>query len=101
MPLINAKLVTIVSVFEARDRITEELKKLGVSGMSIARVEGEGFHGTKRDGLFESANAAFSVVASERLAAAILEWVEREIEPRHPVIAWSSEVVTLSGHHFA
>jgi hypothetical protein len=101
MPLINAKLVTIISVFEVRDRIRTELKRLGASGMSIAHVEGEGFHGSRRDGLAGRANAAFSVVASETLASQVLTWVERELERDYPVIAWVSDVVALPGSHFA
>jgi nitrogen regulatory protein PII len=101
MPLVQAKLVTIVSVFEVRDRVRDALRRLGASGMSIGQVDGEGFHGTKRDGMVDRANAAFNVIASAPLAAEIVAWVERELEPEFPVVVWVADVHALPGSHFA
>jgi hypothetical protein len=100
MKWIPAKLITIITVSEARDRIAEEIKRLG-SGFSVGSVAGVGFHGERRDDLFNTANVQVSVVASAQLTEQLMAWVTGELEPLFPVVAWVSDVTALPGRHFA
>ena len=95
MPAIPAKLVTIITVFSAQLRIERGLAKLGAKAYSLAKVDGRGQHGHQRDGIVDSANVQFSIVAHEKLAMQILEWVEREIASSEPVIAYAADVIAL------
>ena len=96
MSSVQAKLVTIITVFEARDIVLEALAALGVRGFSLSRVEGVGVHGKKRTGLVDADNVEFAIVTSEPLCARILEWVDGDLLACHPGIAYSSDVVAVA-----
>ena len=101
MKWIPAKIVKIVSVAEVRDRIAVELRKLGVSGFSIGSVDGMGFHGERRNDLFDTGNVEVTVVASAELAEKIMKWISAELDPNFPVVAWAADVTALPGRNFA
>jgi hypothetical protein len=96
MPPVPAKVVTIITVFEARERVLEAFVTLGVRGYSTFQVEGAGVHGDKRIGLVESENLVYVVLASDGLATRMLTWVETQLLPRYPGIAYSSDVAAVA-----
>ncbi len=96
MPPVTAKVVTIITVFEARERVLEALTTLGVRGFSTYNVEGTGVHGEKRTGLVETENLVFVILASEPLSDRVLAWVEEHLLPRYPGIAYSTDVSAVA-----
>ena len=96
-----AKLVTIVTPFSARQRVVDVLTELGVRGYTAASVEGHGVHGDRVSSLFEHENVAFTIVVSGAIAAKLLAWVEDELAPTDPSIAYCADVVAVPAGHFA
>lgn len=87
----KAKVVTIITVFEAEDPVLNAFTRLGVTRFSSFESEGVGVHGAKRSGLSENRNLQFVIVASEALAARVLAWADRELVPHYPSIAYSTD----------
>ena len=56
MPPTNAKVVTIITAFDARARLLEAFSDLGVRSFSTFHVEGMGVHGEKRSGIGDTRN---------------------------------------------
>lgn len=96
MPATPAKVVTIITAFEARQLALDAFADLGVRGFSEYRVEGVGVHGAKRGGLVETENFAFVIVASEALSVRLLTWVEERLLSRYPCIAYSTDAVAVA-----
>jgi hypothetical protein len=95
MPSVPAKLVTIITVFEARDHVQSGLRELGLGGYSVARVEGHGVHGELVSGFGSAQNFLFLVLTSAERAAGLLEWVERALVPNFPGIAYAVDAVAV------
>lgn len=91
----GTKVVTIVTVFAARELVQAAFPSLGVDGFTARHVEGVGAHGEKRTSLFDAKNVEYIVVASESLAERIMQWVEDELLPRYPAIAYSTDAVAV------
>ena len=64
---------------------------------SAFHVEGVGVHGEQRSGFFQNQNVVYVAVASEQLAAHLLEWVEAHLLPVFPSIAYSTDALAVSG----
>ena len=100
MPAVQAKLVTIITVYSARQRVVDALAALGLRGFSVHSVEGHGAHGQRVDTFFEKENLAFNIVTSAELAAKLLEWVERDLLRHDPSIAYCADVTAVPAGHF-
>jgi hypothetical protein len=96
MPLSTAKVVTIITVFDAREFVLQGFADLGVDSFSSSHVDGIGVHGTKRHGLIEAGNLVYTIVASEQLSDRILAWAEQHLVTRHPSIAYSTHATVVS-----
>lgn len=96
MTLTNAKVVTIITAFDARARLLEAFADLGVHSFSTFHAEGMGAHGEKRTGLDETKNLVYVSVLSETVAARVLAWVEAELLPAFPSIAYSTDAVAVA-----
>lgn len=92
----NAKVVTLITVFDARDLVLKAFADMNVRGYSLAHVEGVGVHGQKKSGLVETENLSYVIVASESLAAQVLDWVDRELLARYPSIAFSTDATAVT-----
>lgn len=101
MAPVNAKIVTVVTGAAARPRVVEALEAMGARGFTVSRVEGHGAHGDRKTGFFDDENVAFSVVVPEPLALRILEWVETDLAPREPSIAYAADVLAVPAGHFS
>jgi nitrogen regulatory protein PII len=95
MPQLEAKLVTIITTFDAEHRVREALREIGIRGFSVARVDGEGVHGERQGGFITHESAAFTVVTTAELAAKIMAWVEQHFVPTSPGIAYVTDVVAV------
>jgi nitrogen regulatory protein PII len=96
VPPISAKVITIITAFEARDLVLDAFADLGVRKYSVLHVEGLGAHGERRSGLTETKNLMYIVVASEALAARLLQWVERELLLAASSIAYSADAAAVA-----
>jgi hypothetical protein len=96
MSLSTAKVVTIITVFDARELVLQGFAELGVDSFSSSRVEGVGVHGTRRSGFIEAGNLVYTIVASEQLSDRILAWVEQHLLSRHPSIAYSTHATVVA-----
>ena len=92
----KAKVVTLITVFEAEEAVRTAFARLGVTRFSTAHIEGIGAHGRKRSGLSENKNLEFVIVASDALAERVLSWVDRELLPNHPSIAYSTDATAVT-----
>lgn len=92
----KAQVITIITVFDAQAMVRRGLEGIGVTGFSWSHVDGVGVHGEKHTGLIEVKNLQYVIVASAPLAARVLAWVDRELLPRHPSIAYSTEAAAVT-----
>ena len=96
MPPVPARVVTIITTSTARQRCLDAFTELGVKSFSETHVGGAGVHGKKRNTLFETENVEFIVVSSAALALRLLDWVEHNLLPHWPMIAYSADVVAIA-----
>jgi hypothetical protein len=96
VPPITARVVTIITTFEARDLVLNAFGDLGVRKYSVLHVEGMGAHGERRSSLTSTKNVMYLVVASEALAARLLQWVERELLLVASSIAYNTEAMAVA-----
>jgi nitrogen regulatory protein PII len=96
VPPTQSKLVTIITAFEARDLVLQAFADLGVRKYSVVNVEGMGTHGERRSGITMTRNLMYMVVASEGLAARVLQWVERVLIMQVSSIAFSTDAVAVA-----
>lgn len=89
----KAKVVTIITVFDAQDLVQTGFTALGVAHFSSFHIEGVGAHGERRSGLSANKNLEYVVLASEALASSLLDWVDRELLPNYSSIAYSTDAV--------
>ena len=90
-----AKLVTLVAAFEAETTIQKKLAELHVSGFSVTDVEGRGKHGHMAGGIFGAKNLSFSIVTTAERAAQLLAWIDAELVPSHPCVAYVTDVMAV------
>jgi nitrogen regulatory protein PII len=95
MALTAAKLVTIITAFEGHDRVVDAIHKLGIEGYSVTRMEGHGLHGAQVGSVISARNYAFAIVATGELATRLLDWVERDLVPTHPTLAYCIDVLAV------
>ncbi len=75
METAKIRVVTIVATAELQERLESDLLAIGVSGMSIGKVDGRGSHGVRRAGLFDRANVRVETLVSAAVADKILKLV--------------------------
>ncbi len=100
MAIVSARVVTIISVIEARDQILKGIESFGLRAYSTHRIRGRGAHGRRMGGFFESENVSFVVVTSPAMALKLLTWVDDEVSKIHPAIAYSAGADAVPGDHF-
>ncbi len=95
MPIVPAKVVTIIAVFEAQEKIENHLKALGLKGWSFDRCKGRGIRGTRLGGFSDGDNLNFTVIASEEVAEKLITWVGESLNPLDPAVAYAVDAVTF------
>jgi hypothetical protein len=95
MPAVAAKVVTIITGEQAQERVWEALPALGAPHFSYCAVRGQGVHGKIAGGLFEDHNLAITIVTTDAVATRIVQWLERDLMPTFPAIAYITDSVAL------
>ncbi len=97
---VPAKLVTIITVYQAQTTVQAHLRSLGITGYSEHSVDGHGSTGERHAGLIDAANIQFTVVTSADQATKLLGWVERNLSQHHPSVAYAGDVVAVPTSRF-
>jgi nitrogen regulatory protein PII len=58
----KAKLITIIATAELRERLEEDLRRLGATGYTVERVDGRGHSGPRMRGVFELGNVRMETI---------------------------------------
>jgi hypothetical protein len=95
----KVKLVTIIAPYELGDRIAKDVRDLGASGYTIARVNGWGKAGPRQYGIVDGANVCFEVIANAELAHTVLEYVVMNLSD-DAVVAFVRDVEAVPSKHF-
>ena len=95
----HVKLVTIIASYELKDRLIDQLYRLGARDYTLSRVDGHGKHGTHASGLFEIGNIRLETIVAISLAEAILDAVAREAE-RSELVAFAQSIEAVPSKHF-
>jgi hypothetical protein len=99
MQTVRLKLVTIIGEALLRDRLVDDIKRLGARGYSVGEVDGEGSRGV-RASEWEGRNVRIEAVVSAPVADAILEHLNARYFPSFAVIAWVGEVDVARGDKY-
>lgn len=95
----RVKLVTIIAPCTLGDTIMSDLREVGVTGYTTARVDGQGSHGARRFGLTDEPNIRIDTLVSAELAQVILERMDaRSIE--HGLVAFAQDAEAVPRRHF-
>lgn len=95
----HIRLVTIIAASELRDRLRQELLRLGASSYSVSRVEGRGEHGTRTRDAFDDGNIRFEALVTKPVAESILDYAATTSESQ-PIIAFAQDVEAVPQRHF-
>lgn len=99
MDTVRAKLITIIASGELRDRLEDDLRKLGATGYTVYRVDGRGHHGERMRGVFEIGNIRLETLVAQGKADAILTHLGRLAE-QFELVAFAQDVDALPRSHF-
>jgi nitrogen regulatory protein P-II 2 len=99
MQTVSLKLVTIVAEAVLAERLTADLKRLGVKGFTLTEVRGEGSRHL-RAGEIPGENVKLETVVSEHAAALVLEHVAREYFSNYAVIVYVADVAVVRGEKY-
>ena len=92
-------LVTVIAAYELEDRFVEDLRRLGVKGYTLGRVEGRGVHGHVMAGLVDAPNMRLEMLVAHPVAARVLERIARSYKDQ-PIMAYTHEVDAMPAEHF-
>jgi nitrogen regulatory protein PII len=96
----SIRLVTIIAAEEFVDGILENLRAIGATGFTVARVEGRGRHGLRHRDFFALANVRVEVLLGPDDAGRLLERLSHAYEGRQ-VVAFFHDVKAWPKAHFA
>jgi nitrogen regulatory protein PII len=96
---VKVKLVTLIATSELQERLQGDLRELGASGYTIARVNGRGEHGPRTRGVFDVGNVQIETLVAPEVANKILERVAGYEELR--VVAFACDVEAVPRSRFA
>jgi nitrogen regulatory protein P-II 2 len=92
-------LVTIIAAFELEDRLVQDLRRLGVRGYTLGKVDGRGLHGSRMAGLVDAPNLRLEALVDAQMAARILERIATRYVDQ-PLMAYTHEVQAMPAEHF-
>jgi hypothetical protein len=92
-------LVTIIAGNELEDRVSADLKALGVKSFTRTRAEGRGMHGPRTFGFVDDANVRIETLVASDLAGRILAvLVDKYVDDA--LLAFTHEVEAIPQKHF-
>lgn len=93
-------LLTIVTEGVLERQITEDLKRLGAHGYTIAEARGEGSRGVRAAEWEYSKNIRIETICERTVAEAIMAHISRTYYADFAMIAFTSEVEVLRPEKF-
>lgn len=93
-------LLTIVAEGVLERQITEDLKRLGAHGYTIAEARGEGSRGVRAAEWEYSKNIRIETICERTVAEAIMAHISRTYYADFAMIAFTSEVEVLRPEKF-
>lgn len=93
-------LVTVIAAFELEDRFVEDLRRLGVKGYTLGKVDGRGVHGAVMAGLVDAPNMRLEILVPHAVASRVLERIATRYADQ-PIMAYMHEVDAMPADHFA
>lgn len=99
MHTVTLKLVTIVAERLFRERVQEELRKLGAKGFTVTDAVGHGSRGIHAS-QWEGRNVRIETVVSPEVADQIVEHVAERYFEHYAVIVWVQSVDVVRGDKY-
>jgi nitrogen regulatory protein P-II 2 len=99
MTITRLRLVTIIGEAVLERRLLAELPRLGATGWSLGRVDGQGSRGVRSTG-WEGPNLRLEAVVTAEVADAILDHLVAEYFDHFAIIAYVSEVEVVRGDKY-
>lgn len=96
---VSLKLVTIVAERILRDRIVEEIRRLGARGYTLTEASGEGSRGVRAHE-WEGPDVKVETVVSPEVAERILAHVAEQYFEYYAVIAYVQDVTVVRGDKY-
>jgi nitrogen regulatory protein PII len=99
MHTVTLKLVTIVAERLFREKVQEELRKLGAKGFTVTDAVGQGSRGV-RASEWEGRNVRIETVVPPEVADRIVEHVAERYFEHYAVIVWVQSVDVVRGDKY-
>lgn len=99
MKTTSLKLVTIVAEPVLEARLTQELRALGASGVTVTESRGQGSRGMRASDI-PGTGVRLEAVVGPDVADKVVEHVAAAYFPRYAVIAWVSDVQVVRGDKY-
>jgi len=96
----RAKMITIIASAELRERIENDLHRLGATGYSVIMVDGRGRKGPRKRGMLDSGNVRVETVVALGVAETILAHLAGQAETDEMVV-FAQDVDAMPRKHFA
>ncbi|HEY2518096.1 MAG TPA: hypothetical protein VGI39_44810 [Polyangiaceae bacterium] len=95
----KVKLVTVIVPYERVEAFEKDLRHLGIRGYTSMTADGQGHHGPRTSGLFDSANVRFEILARPHDAAGVLGLVDGKYADE-AVVAYATDVEAVPATRF-
>lgn len=99
MQLVKLKRITIIFQDALEDKLSRDLKRLGVKGYTVDKVRGEGLEGF-RGSEWEGENVRMVTVCSPDMCTKILEHLQQHYFEQYAGIVYVSDVEVVRGDRF-
>lgn len=99
MPLTDVKIVTIIAEEDLEDRLVRELKELGATGYTVARVRGEGAD-RARVSEWEGENIRLETIVDEPTAERIVTAMSERYFHHHSFVLLVTPAQVVRGAKF-
>jgi nitrogen regulatory protein P-II 2 len=100
MKTVQMRLVTIIAEHVLRDRIVDEIRRLGAHGYTLTEVRGEGTRGIHASE-WQGGNAKIEALVAPEVAERILEHMAGSYFRDYAVVAYVTTVEVVRGEKFA
>ena len=95
----SVKLVTIIVPITLADAILKDLREVGVTGYTTAKVDGWGKHGARQFGLSDEPNIRIDTLVSAEMARVILGRMDSR-SAEDGLVAFALDAEAVPRHHF-
>ncbi|CAH2599637.1 Transcriptional regulator [Rhodovastum atsumiense] len=100
MQTTSIKLLTVVTESVLAERLTRAIKAAGATGYTVTPAKGCGSR-NQRSSSIGGDNVQIEVLATEDLAAHLLDMLVRDWFPHYALVAWLTTVEVVRGEKYA